>query len=285
MKKIIMIIFVIIVSCIMGNAVLAVTASITTDDLNIRESASTDSNAIGLLNTGDKVEIIATEGEWYKINYNGKEGYIKKEYVKEDETENNPKIEDTVEKKEAPNITTASGEMELTVDANLYVLPLLNSTKLTTLIKGTKIKMISNHGKWLYVQTDTNSGWIISSKTSAQLANNDIKAETKIEKTVTNETATQEIVSTPESSNNQNTVKQTTTNEKKEESYNGDYPVDMYVNTDSVYIRSGASTDSDTISGRVQGDVLKVIGKEGDWYKVSTIDGTGYVKSEFLTKK
>lgn len=44
--------------------------------------------------------------------------------------------------------------------ATLYVLPLLNSTKLGELDSGTEVLLISVNGKWAYIQTSSKSGWV-----------------------------------------------------------------------------------------------------------------------------
>ena len=49
--------------------------------LNVRNKASMSSKVIGKLYTGDKVEIIGENANWYKINYKGKTAYISKKYV------------------------------------------------------------------------------------------------------------------------------------------------------------------------------------------------------------
>ena len=76
MKKIVITVLTIVVSIIFGGVVLATAGTTNTDGLNFRDSASTSSNIIAKLNKGTKVEILETQGEWYKISYNGKEGYV-----------------------------------------------------------------------------------------------------------------------------------------------------------------------------------------------------------------
>ncbi|MDO5010132.1 MAG: SH3 domain-containing protein, partial [Intestinibacter bartlettii] len=49
--------------------------------LNIRNKASMSSKVIGKLNTGDKVEIVGENANWYEINYKGGTAYISKKYV------------------------------------------------------------------------------------------------------------------------------------------------------------------------------------------------------------
>ncbi|MCQ2405567.1 MAG: SH3 domain-containing protein [Clostridia bacterium] len=60
----------------------------TTDSLNVRRDASTDYDAIGGLEKGDKVTIVGEEGDFYKIewssfdgNFEGQYAYVSKQYV------------------------------------------------------------------------------------------------------------------------------------------------------------------------------------------------------------
>lgn len=50
-------------------------------NINIREKAGTDSESLGILTGGDAADLVAVEGEWCKIKYNGKIGYVKSEFV------------------------------------------------------------------------------------------------------------------------------------------------------------------------------------------------------------
>ena len=61
---------------------MAQTGTVTVDALNVRASASTDSNVVGVIHEGQKVTIKDTTGNWYKINCSGKSGYVWKKYIK-----------------------------------------------------------------------------------------------------------------------------------------------------------------------------------------------------------
>lgn len=54
---------------------------ITASSLNMRKSASTDSDVIKVLKEGTKVTINGTSGSWYKVTAGGKTGYVAKKYV------------------------------------------------------------------------------------------------------------------------------------------------------------------------------------------------------------
>ena len=50
-------------------------------NINVRAAASETAEKLGVLAGGDSAELIAVEGDWCKIKYNDKVGYIKAEYV------------------------------------------------------------------------------------------------------------------------------------------------------------------------------------------------------------
>ena len=49
--------------------------------LNVRKEANTSSKIIGILNSGESVEIIGEENGFYKITYKGQEAYASKNYI------------------------------------------------------------------------------------------------------------------------------------------------------------------------------------------------------------
>lgn len=50
--------------------------------LNVRQGASSSSKQLGVLKYGTTVQVVSEVGNWYKINYNGKVGFIYKAYTK-----------------------------------------------------------------------------------------------------------------------------------------------------------------------------------------------------------
>lgn len=59
----------------------------TTDVLNFRTEASTESELIVHIPKGAKVKVVAQEGEWCNITYKKKTGYVKTEYLSETKPE------------------------------------------------------------------------------------------------------------------------------------------------------------------------------------------------------
>lgn len=54
------------------------------------------------------------------------------------------------------------------------------------------------------------------------------------------------------------------------------------INSDGIYFRSEASTDSDAIGFFMEGYEVEVLGKEGEWYNVRFNGATGYVYEDYL---
>ena len=61
---------------------LASTGTVTAGSLNMRASASTSAKVIRVLKEGTKVTILSKTGSWYKISYDGRTGYVAKNYLK-----------------------------------------------------------------------------------------------------------------------------------------------------------------------------------------------------------
>ncbi len=60
---------------------LAESGTVTASSLNMRKSASSDSDVVKVLRQGTKVTIKGTSGSWYKISVDGKTGYVAKKYI------------------------------------------------------------------------------------------------------------------------------------------------------------------------------------------------------------
>lgn len=284
MKKIVSTVLIIFIFTIIGTAVLATTGVVTTNDLNVRDGADTSANKIGTVSKDKELNVLGEEGDWYKIQYNNDVGYVSKDFVELKEESNSTDEDQHKTDQIAENVETSQKLEEKTT---LYILPLINSLKLSTLEPGTEITVISNNGKWLYVQTDKESGWITSNK---HYSDNTKKVENKKEDSADeanvveekNETTNNTVENT---TNTTNTTSNETSKNDESDSDDSSYPKTMYLNVNSANIRKSASATAEVISGTAKNDSFKVIGKEGDWYKVSTADGVGYIRSDLLSDK
>lgn len=296
MKKIATTIIMIIIMTMIATVAWAATGTVNTQDLNMREGASTSKNVIKQLAKGTEVNILSEEGEWYQISVNNITGYVNKKYI-------NKKEENVTED---PNKGTVNTNPDMINDVSkiketttVYVLPLLNSTKIATIDQNTIIDIISEAGNWCYIQNDDVSGWVMASKITGKKKNTgDTSAEITnvVNNTVSNNDVENEVnvveqvndITTPNQTENNivNEVNTTVSNtvDKKTSESNTSYPVQMYVNVEAVYVRESATKDSKAVTSIGKGTPVRVTGESGDWYKVEVSDGKGYVMKQFLSK-
>lgn len=296
MKRLLVSLSIIIMFILIGSTVLATTGTTNTSDLNFREKASTSSNIIQKISKGSKVEILDAEGDWYKISYDGKTGYVSKQYVDEEKVSNNETSSTNVETIDYSKLNTTKTTDKVT----LYVLPLLNSTSIDVLSKNDEVKLISVNGDWAYVETKNNYGWVFASKllsttitmpgnvtenTNMQEEKTQEQVTENKEENKTEEKTEQEVETTKEEKENKVTEQTTTTtNTVASENEKINYPITMYVNVEAVNVRSEASATSKIVTSVGKDTPVTVKGKEGDWYKIEVSDGKGYIKADYLSK-
>ena len=116
--------------------------------LNVRTKASMSGKIIGKLYTGNKVEIKGEDGNWYKINYKGKTGYISKKYVKLSST--------TITEVEA-----CSDVFQAQIGFNVRTGPSTSYSQIGRLIKGQvfQVKGKCSNG-WYQIQYGSKTGYV-----------------------------------------------------------------------------------------------------------------------------
>ncbi len=287
-KTLIVAIFTILFFILTKDNVYAVTGTITTETLKLRKSPSTDSAVLDLMSVGEDVDVIEKEGEWYKIKYNGTEGYAHQDYIKVDgkveevsNTEETPveqekpnqneeekpqenKPEETPEKTTEENNTTEQTddlkEGKITEDTSLKILPLINSENLKEIKKDSPVIVMRKAGKWAYISIDGINGWIIESKIQYE----DIKEQNN-EGTKTEE---------PDQNNkDEKPVEEKPSYESKK----------AFVNSESINVRESGSMDSEVITTLKMNAEVTITGEEGDWYKIEFDGKTGYVAKRLLS--
>ena len=116
---------------------------ITNSSVNVRTGPSTNYKKIGVLSKDVLVKPIGFDkyGDWVKFNYNGKESWVCKSYLK--------KVSD--------NNTLYTSE-----NVNLRMSASINSIKICTIPKNAKVSVLSyNSNKtWAQVKYNNKSGWV-----------------------------------------------------------------------------------------------------------------------------
>lgn len=274
MKRIFVTIAILTLITIFAGTVFAITGTVNTQNLNLRDKPSTsDSNVITQLNNGATVNILEELDGWYKVSSGNKEGYVSKQYL----TVNKDSTTGVVEPNPSDNQGTVSEDEQGKVlsDAVVYSLPLINATKVSNLSANNKVTVISEVGKWKYILTDEVSGWVLGNKIEGTVKNNS-QGSNGTENNVVGHN--NEVVENNQE--NGNSAENTTLEGNGQTS---GYPKKMYVNVEALNVREQASTSSDILTSVEKNDEINVTGESGDWYSIEVNGTKGFVKKDYLS--
>lgn len=269
MKKIKILLIIVVLFIVSSTIVLAKSGTTTTDSVNLRNKPSTSSDVIKSLSKNESLEILEESGDFYKVLYKGRVGYVSKKFVSVAGESASTNTIETTNTTSSTNTTTSTtnvtttteatttaansdnsnlaiGSYKLSSDSDVYVLPVLYALKNGSLKKGDTVNIITVTANWVYISNNNISGWVF--KTSIDGVD---KEKTTTTTTTTEATTTTENVVT--------------------------------VNTDAVNIREKPSTSSDILGSVGKGRKLEVISKSGDWTQVQFNKVKGYVLSKFVS--
>ena len=120
---------------------------ITTARVHFRTGAGTNYSSMGVLDTGVKVTYISKSGNWTKVQYNSKTGYICSDYLK---------------KESSTSTTTNTMYVTASAGLNLRKGPSISYAVIKTLSKGTEVTVVSSSNGWSKVNVGGVSGYVSS---------------------------------------------------------------------------------------------------------------------------
>lgn len=123
----------------------------TKDICNVRKSASTDGELLGKVDMGVKLKKLGTEGEWTKVKFQGKKGYIKTEFLKE-----------LSEKEAAKEASSQTGTVKTKDICNVRKSASTDGELLGKVDAGVKLEKLGTKGEWTKVKFQGKTGYIKS---------------------------------------------------------------------------------------------------------------------------
>lgn len=288
--KSVLIMIVFIISVINTNTY-AITGKANQETIRMRKEASTDSKIVTLISLNEQVEVISEEGDWYKIKYKDYTGYVRKDMlsvegeVTTSENSNSINENTTIESKNETNsneniaenseqqtnqeedkkieITTGyTGKISSKID--LKIVPSITSTNIYTVEENTQITVREIINKWSYIEVDSKSGWVLTSKIKIADTNN--PKEEKKEQAVDEN-------------------KQEYKEERKVEETKKTIEVTKYVSAETLNMRESADNNAKLVSQLKVNTKVTVIETLGTWSKVNVNGKIGYVASKYLSDK
>lgn len=307
---------IIIIMCVglifISTKVNATTGIATNETTRLRKEASTSSDVVDLISQDEKVEITGEDGEWYKVKYSGKAGYVRKDMlsVKEEEKKENSEEENKQNKEKEDTKTENSKEEKTKVEQNnpekteentvptntipvqkgynsklltnieIKILPTINSSNIATITKDTEYTITDIINKWSYIETEGKSGWILTSKLSGQNVNNEVNKDEEKEENVTEENEKEEETKKEEekvTEEKTNTTENTSTVKEKET---------RYIGTEILNVREKPDNNAEVITQFTANTVVTIEEVvDSTWTKVSYKKTVGYVASKYLSKE
>lgn len=184
----IMAICAVVITIIAYNVVIAATGKVNESNIRMRKEPNTKSDVIKNLYKNDEVEVLEKTGEWYKIKYDGKVGYMRSDLI---DITSGTVVDAAVAASTAPSPTTTQTagttttetttsttaetatssattaekkEYTLKVDTSIKTYPVMYARNKMDVKKGEKVEKKEELGKWIKVKKDTSEGWILSTE-------------------------------------------------------------------------------------------------------------------------
>ena len=244
--------------------------------LRLRSEASTTSKIVDTAYDNEVVVVLSKHGDWYKVIYNLQEGYMHSDYLKV---------------KTAADAELGYGKFNAN-SVNVRSGPGTSHSSITRGSRGDKAYIIGINDGWYKIIFGEKIGYIRSDYldlTEVPYENRDSKNKPLFFKNGKSTGVEPSAAA----------LKGTTTEEPKEESKNE--PVEKpseesssttsapgvkhgiaFITGSGLRLRSKASTSSSIVDSSSKNEVVVVVSKQGDWYKVIYDLQEGYMHSDYL---
>jgi len=141
--------------------------TITADCLNVRQTPSTSATVVAQLLKDTEVEIMESEGDWYKISYNNVTGWVYGDYVDTEEADAQTKAA-SADASNASETAAKDGKKTGVITANVLNVREgigTSSNVIAQLKKGMEVnvlesKSIAGSETWYHVDAGSIKGWI-----------------------------------------------------------------------------------------------------------------------------
>lgn len=251
-----------------------ITGKVISPDIKLRKKADDTSTVLELIPKNEEVEVLEENGKWCKVKYNKITGYVHSEYVeikRADSSSSNEK-ENKVTKEEDTNTISTTAPIDNNIEViigdnayvkeeeNLKVLPLINADIVSNISKDTQLNVIQILNGWAYVSVENAKGWL----------RYDVLTKNKQQQ---------------EQDQTVQTSAPTDTNEDEKDDEEQPLNKTGYVTTDGINFRESKDTSSKVIKVLSQNAQLNIIKEDGQWYKATFKEETGYILKMYVSDK
>ncbi|PFY24549.1 peptidase M24 [Bacillus toyonensis] len=289
--------------------------TVNADVLHVRAGSSTSQDIISRVYNGQSLDVIGEENGWFKINHNGKTGFVSGEFVSKKGASNS-------------NVSTTGGKNKVTADVlRVRTAPNTSSSVSGRVYEGQTLNVIGQENGWVKInhngQTGYVSGQFVSGVSANTGATNDTNQQTvqPASGNYTVNVSSLRVRTGPSTSHttiasitkgqvvqvvgevqdwfkinyagqaayiSKDYVTKGGSNENGSQGNNQNNNVTVQtggtyvVNATSLRVRTGPAAYHSVIGGVLNGTTLNVVGSEGSWFKVNYQGKTGFVSGEFV---
>ena len=252
-------------------AVAAVTpnATITGGNINVRSGPGTGYSRVTILGTGKRVAVVETSGNWYKISFDGKAGYIMSSYVIRDGEASSAAPAAPAAPAPAP-ATAVTVEGNATVkggNINVRSGPGTGYNRVAVVGTGKRVTLETEEGGWCRISFDGKTGYILGTYLTP-----DAGALESLTAAEAAAAAAEIPAATAESS---------VISGNDAEGSAGDSRPGI-ITGGTINVRAGAGTDTERLTQVSTGKKVTILGEENGWYKISFDGRTGYVLDDYV---
>ncbi|MBG9500847.1 peptidase M24 [Bacillus thuringiensis] len=217
--------------------------------LHVRAGSSTSHDIISRVYNGQSLNVIGEENGWFKININGKTGFVSGEFVSG--VSSNAGSSNNNTNNNNQEVKPASGNYTVNVSSlRVRTGPSTSHTTVGSVKKGQVVQVVGEVQDWFKINYAGQTAYISKDYVTKGGSNENVTEGNKQEQ------------------NNNNGTIQT----------GGSY----VVNATSLRVRTGPAAYHSVIGGVLNGTTLNVVGSENGWFKVNYQGKTGFVSSEFV---
>lgn len=218
-----------------------------TSALRVRAEASTSSSVLGTMRNGTTFDIVSKSGNWYEIKFNGKNGFIYGDYVKEITN--------------SSAVSTTGKVVNVTSNLRVRSGASTSSTVLGYITNNTSVSILGSEGQWYKIKYNSGYGYVhkdyisvngSSSNNTSGGNKEDDDLSSRIDEPVQNQVNKTGYV------------------------YN--------VSSGGLRVRKEASTSSTVLGTLYSGNSVNIIGESRSWYKISYNSSTAYVHKDYITE-
>ncbi len=241
--------------------------TVTADQINIRQSADTESAKLGQLFEGDEINILSGEGNWFKIDYNNQEGYVFSDYISVSRAEGTVGADNV----NVRNLASTSSDVVGTV----------NSGDVVTVVGSNDewYEIIRTNGDKAFVSKNYVEGSILDKVGAVKPNTNTGDNKNASSSQVDNEEPVGLAASSIDDENDGLSVSPI-------DDENGFTEVSnkyAAVTASGLRVRSGAGTNFDILTTLEYGSYVDVLAISNEWIKISDGNVTGFISAEYAS--